>query len=179
MPPVFFQLLVSSFNLSISWGRLATQASRVSRRYSCHCLSPLYFQNRCLHYYTPEVQEAKGDAEQKSENCSGSLRMPLCAAFTCTSMKHHCLEEKLTLVQSLGSVPAWDVQVGNMEPQTVVENRVRVVLIFGLSKATEASQVSQGCNFRENCVFHCFFFFPHSTAQIPVFRAICVKLSGP
>lgn len=153
MLPVFFQLLVNSFNLSISWGRLATQASRVSRRCSCHCLSPLYFQNRCLHYYTPEVQEAKGDAEQKSENCSGSLRMPLCAAFTCTSMKHHCLEEP-------GSVPAWDVQVGNMEPQPVVENRVRVVQIFGLSKATGASQVSQGCNFRENSVFHCFFFFP-------------------
>lgn len=165
MLPVFFQLLVNSFNLSISWGRLATQASRVSRRCSCHCLSPLYFQNRCLHYYTPEVQEAKGDAEQKSENCSGSLRMPLCAAFTCTSMKHHCLEEP-------GSVPAWDVQVGNMEPQPVVENRVRVVQIFGLSKATGASQVSQGCNFRENSVFHCFFFSPHSTAQIPVFRAI-------
>ena len=111
--------LFNSGVYSLPEGRLDTKASRVSR--DALPTASLLFISKMGVYTIPRRAEEIGDAEHKSENYSGSPRMPLCATFPRKSMKHHCLEEKPTPCPK--PVPPWDVQAGNMEPQTVLKKQ--------------------------------------------------------
>lgn len=130
-------------------------------------LSPLFPQQAFTPF--PEEQQSNGYAEEKSENFSESLRMPLCETFTCKKRKAHFLEASASFPEPGFCVSLWDVLAGNMEPQTVVKNRIRVTLIFGLSKGIGDSQGGDSKCLRDaisgkKCVFHGFFPF-HNTSS--------------